>query len=79
MSQLQRPRTLPGRSAPTMLYQLPEMVSSLRKDVYFFQPEETVSLQEFEVLGIQRFLVIHFIISGKGKASEKNERRAYSK
>ena len=79
MSRMQRPRMLPGALQPQMLYQLPEMVSSLRKDVYFFQPEETVSLQEFEVLGIQRFLVNHFIISGKGKASEKNERRAYSK
>ena len=55
MSRMQRPRMLPGALQPQMLYQLPEMVSSLRKDVYFFKPEETVSLQKFQVIIIRKF------------------------
>lgn len=55
MSSMQRPRMLPGALQPQMLHQLPEMVSSLQKDVYFFKPEETVTMQEFQVTIINSF------------------------
>ena len=47
MSQIQRPRELP--TGIEMLCQLPEMVSSLRKEVFFFEPEKTVTLKEYHV------------------------------
>ena len=47
MSQIQRPRILP--TGIEMLCQLPEMVSSLRKEIFFFEPEKTVTLIQYQV------------------------------
>ena len=47
MSQIQRPRVLP--TGIEMLCQLPEMVSSLRKEIFFFEPEKTVTLKQHHV------------------------------
>ena len=32
-----------------MLWQLPEMVSSLQKDIFFFEPEEIITKKEHKV------------------------------
>ena len=44
MSQIQRPRILP--TGIEMLCQLPEMVSSLRKEIFFYEPEKTVTMKQ---------------------------------
>ena len=47
MSKMQRAEM--GASGLKMLWQLPEMVSSLQKDVFFFQPEEMITQNEYKV------------------------------
>ena len=47
MSRIQRPRELP--TGIEMLCQLPEMVSSLSKEIFFFEPEKTVTLNQYQV------------------------------
>ena len=48
MSKMQKQRKLPTGESQ-WLWQLPEMVSSLQKDVFFFQPEEMVTKKEYKV------------------------------
>ena len=48
MSTKQRRRRL-SKDKSQMLWQLPEMVSSLQKDVFFFEPEEMVTKKEHKV------------------------------
>ena len=45
---MQRPRPLP--EGTEMLWQLPEMVSSLQKELFFYPPEEVVPKKEHEVI-----------------------------
>ena len=47
---MQRPRHLPG--GIEMLWQLPEMVHSLQKELFFYQPDKMVPEKQYQVLKI---------------------------
>ena len=50
VSQMKRPRHLPG--GIEMLWQLPEMVHSLQKELFFYPPEEMVPKNHNQVLKV---------------------------
>ena len=47
---MQRPR--PTAGGIEMLWQLPEIVHSLQKELYFYPPEKTVPEKQYQVLKI---------------------------